>query len=922
MYRAGKHFALLLLSLLMLVFVAAPAVAQEHLRSLTKEDGLSAGSVKSIYRDRAGFVFFGTSVGVDIFDGTFIHRVDFPIEEKGELCWVSGMAETPDGDLIVGNNAGVWQLNRLELSLKRICEKEINWETTCVERAPDGSVYVGTIEGLFHLTFNGKKAQIERIALHTGDDENVRDVAISADGSLWVAMRDRVVHVGAKSPLPAPGAPLCKIAIGSDRRVFVGTQGDGVMVVNGNRLQPYLFEGEGIADMMADRKGHLLVARADRGACEIDLSQNSISRQFDGARYQNPFCIYRDEAGLCWIGYLFFGIDYTPYSHHIFHTLTPPLQKTQTRCYLREPDRLLIGTNMGLYVLMRDEESEVRSDNSIGNEVDVQSIARSSHLTPHSSLRFYPHSSLPVISLFRQGNRIVVGTIGHGAKILDAQTLRQLPAPELDCISGANVYCVKQRADSIVALATTEGLLTLDLKRHAARHYTTANSQLPHNEIFTLDFDYLNRGWLSTRGGMCCLTPDGNISTTNIPREIKQLGMLRDITRNGKELFFLPQHGFPMGYHIESHKTRRFLIDAGEKSPSIQFFALLNDTVWCMASEEALFVGNDQYTRRFGYIDGLPTSALATRSLTIDRNAPATFTLSTAQGIVEGRVADLLRRAEDTISILVRQIFNDRLFNNEETRRAVFDKRIRLSRHSNDLVLTITPLLYADTHGLEYRYQLDDGRWQPTNDIHQIALDHLSPGNHRLRIEAVGMPFICSTYTIDAPLTWSAILLLLLLALIAALAGHIAYCKTKKKPYIWEKLLPKPEKYSRSRIEHTDGEELTKRLKKLMEQEKLYLKADLTISQVAARLSVTPHRLSQLFSQHLGITYYDYLSDLRIEEFKRRALSPEYAKYTIVALSEICGFRSRTTFNNAFKKNTGHTPKEWMKCFANKSHAS
>jgi len=50
----------------MLVFVAAPAVAQEHLRSLTKEDGLSAGSVKSIYRDRAGFVFFGTSVGVDI----------------------------------------------------------------------------------------------------------------------------------------------------------------------------------------------------------------------------------------------------------------------------------------------------------------------------------------------------------------------------------------------------------------------------------------------------------------------------------------------------------------------------------------------------------------------------------------------------------------------------------------------------------------------------------------------------------------------------------------------------------------------------------------------------------------------------------------------------------------------------------------
>ena len=40
---------------------------------------------------------------------------------------------------------------------------------------------------------------------------------------------------------------------------------------------------------------------------------------------------------------------------------------------------------------------------------------------------------------------------------------------------------------------------------------------------------------------------------------------------------------------------------------------------------------------------------------------------------------------------------------------------------------------------------------------------------------------------------------------------------------------------------------------------------------------------------------------------------PKYANYTITALSNQCGFRSRTPFRVAFKKFTGMTPKEWMK---------
>jgi AraC-like DNA-binding protein len=55
------------------------------------------------------------------------------------------------------------------------------------------------------------------------------------------------------------------------------------------------------------------------------------------------------------------------------------------------------------------------------------------------------------------------------------------------------------------------------------------------------------------------------------------------------------------------------------------------------------------------------------------------------------------------------------------------------------------------------------------------------------------------------------------------------------------------------------------------------------------------------------------VNSYRIEEFKARSKTTDIRKYKIVSVAEKCGFRSKSTFYAAFKKQTGETPSEFVR---------
>jgi len=101
------------------------------------------------------------------------------------------------------------------------------------------------------------------------------------------------------------------------------------------------------------------------------------------------------------------------------------------------------------------------------------------------------------------------------------------------------------------------------------------------------------------------------------------------------------------------------------------------------------------------------------------------------------------------------------------------------------------------------------------------------------------------------------------------------------------------------------------RLTELVEKEKLYLNSELTLGEVAKLLSTNTAFLSKAVNQHYDMNFSNYLNKFRIEEAKRLIDEGRQDVMTFEGIANSCGFVSRSSFNQAFKKFTGMTPTEY-----------
>ena len=97
----------------------------------------------------------------------------------------------------------------------------------------------------------------------------------------------------------------------------------------------------------------------------------------------------------------------------------------------------------------------------------------------------------------------------------------------------------------------------------------------------------------------------------------------------------------------------------------------------------------------------------------------------------------------------------------------------------------------------------------------------------------------------------------------------------------------------------------------LMDEEKPYLDHSLTIYVLAKRLKTNSKYLSQVINQEFDKSFIHFINEYRVQESKKLLL--EDSNFTIEAKSFMVGFKSKSSFNIAFKKNTGMTPSDYIK---------
>lgn len=102
-------------------------------------------------------------------------------------------------------------------------------------------------------------------------------------------------------------------------------------------------------------------------------------------------------------------------------------------------------------------------------------------------------------------------------------------------------------------------------------------------------------------------------------------------------------------------------------------------------------------------------------------------------------------------------------------------------------------------------------------------------------------------------------------------------------------------------------------LKEFIQDSKAYVNSNYSISDVVETSGYSEKEIVFLFGKTSFSNIFNYINYLRVECFKQEITNPDNKNYTMISISEKCGFGSKTSFYRNFKIFTGKTPSEYIK---------
>lgn len=120
---------------------------------------------------------------------------------------------------------------------------------------------------------------------------------------------------------------------------------------------------------------------------------------------------------------------------------------------------------------------------------------------------------------------------------------------------------------------------------------------------------------------------------------------------------------------------------------------------------------------------------------------------------------------------------------------------------------------------------------------------------------------------------------------------------------------PDATKYQRQKIGQEKASRLLDQLAEMMTSEQAYLNPKIKLSQIAQAIDSTPHEVSQLINDRLGISFNQYINKFRVQAACRLLQSADHL--TMEGIGKEAGFNSKSAFYLAFKTIMQQTPAQY-----------
>ena len=913
----------IVISLFVAFCLISKASAEENFRALTVADGMADLTVNVVYKDSLGYVWLGTSKSVDRFDGA--HFMNYLIPGNNEhLKYVNAIAEMSRNEIWVGNGMGLWRVDKVKRQLIRIAEETINFPVNALLHDGHNTLYIASRQGLFSY----HDGILDRLLI----DPNIISVSnditgISLDDNeLWLTTSGGLYRINLLDK------SVDKLSDGSFNRIsrigdklYLGTTDSGIKQFDilTSELSDLIDLGcNVISSLSTDGQSMLYVGTDGGGAFFIDAAGEKVVKSFrhessnpESLRSNAVRSLLVDRDGLTWIGFYQSGLQYTIFQDDLFSVYSYPphfnSKDMPVRALSVRGSEMVVGTRDGLFFI---DETKHRF-RSFG--------------TPQM------RSNMVFCCQYYQGE-YYVGTYGGGMYILNPVTLslRDFSRTNEMPFSRGHVFCAAVDTDGQLWIGTSMGVYCYEGSR-MKYHFDSGNSKLPEGNIYEIFFDSTRKGWICAETGMALWDPSTCLLRVDtFPEGFIHNEKVRVVFEDSDHLlYFMPDRGAMLISDISMTSFHRLQPDTPLDGLDGLFITEDKARNLWIGTTGGLFRYDklDSFIP-YGFADGLPSPIFTLCPPADDGNGG--LWLGNTKGLIH-LDAQYVNAEKPLIGYDL--TVTDVLVNGEST---VFPEAYRtgitLAPAQKNVSFRISDFSFTEPSYMSFEYMLEgyDSGWSTLKGKPEKTYYDLPPGSYTFRVRRTGLFNTETVMAVHATyaLSWQTIGLTLAVLIAVGLvviilrrrSNAVTVNASDRKglftpPYTQNADIQAIDdadgerpKYKTVNISEDECTQLASRIDEIMQTQKLYLRQDLKLADLANAAGVSVHTLSYVFNQHLSRNYYDYVNDYRVQEFKRMAATADMSRYTLSGLAEECGFSSRASFFRYFKKAEGVTPNEYL----------
>ena len=544
---------LLILLLLILPFCLSAQIQQLHFKHLGTQDGLSELDPNCILQDSRGFIWVGTSDGLNRYDGYKfkVFRNNNKDTTSISSNYIQDVAEDRFGNLWIATAGG--GLNKYDRKTARFHsyrhdDKNINSlasdQLSKITVDANGCIWVGTQhEGV--SMFNPKSGIFHNYHYRAGDPESLSDNDImtiykDSQDNIWIGTVDKGLCVynraaqsftsykhSANNKSSISGDKVTAIFEDSDQHLWVGTQETGLNLFDpiSASFKRFLHEpgnshsliNNSVQSIAEDENHNLWVGTENGGLSIYSFSEarfiSYAHDDVDGSSLSGNSVdiITKDRLGNMWIGVFGGGLNLykkstTSFAHYNHNASGTSLSNNFVlKIFEDKKHRIWISTD--------------------GGGLDLFNEAKGSFTTfKHNDANKHSIAGDNVLDIFQdEKNDLWIGTWGNGVSVMNPEThsftsFRHDPSNP-GSISGDNIYAIAQTPDKRIWLGTFgDGLDLYDRKTNTFtcfRHDPANPKSLACDRINSMFCDSKGNLWLATDDAGLCLFDTKNFTCTS-----------------------------------------------------------------------------------------------------------------------------------------------------------------------------------------------------------------------------------------------------------------------------------------------------------------------------------------------------------------------------------------------------------------------